>query len=90
MYFLKFLEAGKCEIKVRQGRLLVKCRLVWLLTLTPSSREGERLLLLTWVGIYRSLGSQIVSTDTVMLEEEGGALLLASGDESPGSLLGLF
>ena len=38
------------------------------------------------MGIYRSLGSQIVSTDTVRLEEEGGALLLASGDESPSAL----
>ena len=45
MYFLKFLEAGKFEIKVRQGQLLVKCRLVWLLTVSSRGRERGTWLL---------------------------------------------
>ena len=45
MYFLKFLEAGKFEIKVRQGRLLVKCRLICLLMVSSSGREKGTCLL---------------------------------------------
>lgn len=56
------------------------------LTLHQSSsdtiqQEGERLLLVTWPGIY-SLGSQVVSTDTV----SGGTLLLASKVPAPSAV----